>query len=126
MTVGVQYGLFLGNRSRKANKRSLNVYNNFFLTRLTWPRAIFISGAKQSLQAVKECRTANIPCIAICDTNFPSHYVNFAIPGNDDSIDAIVFYNSIISQFIVYLKFCSVFLWYVNISRVRRFKSFDK
>jgi len=110
MTVGVQYCLHLGNRFQNLAKISSNVYYNFFLTRLTWPRAVFISGAQQSLQAVKECRTMNIPCIAICDTNFPSHYVNFAIPGNDDSIDAIIFYNSIISQFIVYLKFCSIFL----------------
>ena len=126
MTVGIQYCLHLSNRFRNLVKSSSNVYYNFFLTRLTWPRAVFISGAQQSLQAVKECRTMNIPCIAICDTNFPSHYVNFAIPGNDDSIDAIIFYNSIISQFIVYLKFSSVFLWFLNVKRFSRFQSFEK
>jgi small subunit ribosomal protein S2 len=126
MTVGTQYCLHAGSRFKDLAKRPSNVYYNFFLTRLTWPRAAFISGAKQSLQAVKECRTMNIPCIAICDTNFPSHYVNFAVPGNDDSIDAIIFYNSIISQFIVYLKFCSVFLWFINVKRFSRLKSFEK
>jgi small subunit ribosomal protein S2 len=126
MTVGVQYCLHLGTQFRNLEKKSSNVYYNFFLTRLTWPRAVFISGAKQSLQAVKECRTMNIPCIAICDTNFQSHYVNFAIPGNDDSIDAIIFYNSIVSQFIVYLKFCSAFLWFLNIKRFSRFLNFEK
>jgi ribosomal protein S2 len=108
--VGVQYCLRLGNKFKSFSKKSSNIYSHFFLTRLSWPRAVFISGAKKSLQAIKESRTMNIPCMAIIDTDFPSHYVNFAIPGNDDSIDSIIFYNSIISQFILYLKFCSILL----------------
>ena len=73
---------------------------------------------------MKECRVINIPCIAVCDTNFRSHYVNFAIPGNDDSVDALIFYNSIISAFIVYLKFSSIFLWFLSVKRSFRLKNF--
>jgi ribosomal protein S2 len=54
---------------------------------------VFISSAFFSSIAVKECSKAKIPCISIIDTNVKSYGINLAIPGNDDNLDCVLFYN---------------------------------
>jgi len=49
-----------------------------------------------------------VPCLGIVDSNTYSHVVNIAIPGNDDSLDCLVFYNEFISKYIMSKKFAYV------------------
>ncbi len=57
------------------------------LTRL--PAALFVIDVKKEHIAIAEAKKLNIPVFAICDTNSNPEAVDFAIPGNDDSYQAI-------------------------------------
>jgi ribosomal protein S2 len=52
-----------------------------------------------------EAHKLKIPCLGIVDTDSPLKLVSIAIPGNDESILAVSFYNTLISTFILYKKF---------------------
>lgn len=68
-----------------------NVHNWMF-TRLTWPRAIFVSSVYNSFAPVKEALYLGIPCFGVVDTNVPGRYVSMPFPGNDESINCLVYY----------------------------------
>jgi len=53
------------------------------------PGAMFIVDINREAIAVKEAVLLNIPVIAIVDTNCDPTQVDFAIPGNDDSVRSI-------------------------------------
>jgi ribosomal protein S2 len=66
---------------------------------------VFISSVDTSAHPSKECTYANIPCLGVVDTNISGHITNMAMPGNDDALDCIVFYNTHLSQYILEKKF---------------------
>jgi ribosomal protein S2 len=66
---------------------------------------VFISSVFTSAHPSKECSYASIPCLGIVDTNISGHITNMAIPGNDDSLDSMIFYNTHLSQYILEKKF---------------------
>jgi ribosomal protein S2 len=43
--------------------------------------------------------------MGIVDTDTKSHNVSLAIPGNDDSLSSIIFYNTIIAELVLFYKF---------------------
>ncbi len=53
------------------------------------PGAIFISDIKTDEIALKEAINANIPVIAIVDTNVNPEKINYPIPANDDAVSSI-------------------------------------
>ena len=53
------------------------------------PAAIFIADIKTDEIALKEAMSANIPVIAIVDTNVNPNDVNYPIPANDDAVSSI-------------------------------------
>lgn len=53
------------------------------------PDLLFIVDQKRELNAVMEANKANIPVIAVVDTNCDPDKVDYVIPGNDDAIRAI-------------------------------------
>lgn len=65
------------------------------------PGAIFVIDPNREYIAVNEARTMNIPIFAIVDTNCDPDGINYAIPGNDDSIRAIRLYTSKIADAIL-------------------------
>lgn len=65
---------------------------NWFFTRLSWPRATFVSSVFSSYFPVKESFYLGVPCVGITDTNSPGTYATMPVPGNDDSIICQVFY----------------------------------
>jgi small subunit ribosomal protein S2 len=96
------------------------------LGRFSWPRASFISSVFTSPHPTKESLYLGIPCLAIVDTNVSGHIANNAIPGNDDSLDCIVFYNTHISQYILEKKYGNVAGWFFHIrKKFRTLKFFD-
>ena len=66
--------------------------HNWMFTRLTWPRAIFVSSVYNSYFPVKEALYLGIPCLGVVDTNVPGRFVSMPFPGNDESINCLVFY----------------------------------
>ena len=53
---------------------------------------------------------AMIPCMGIVDTNTHAQSCSIAVPGNDDSIECIIFYNELVSEYILFRKFVYVFI----------------
>ena len=58
------------------------------------PQALFIIDVNCESIAVKEARRLSIPIVAVVDSNCDPMDIDFAIPGNDDSIRAIQLYCS--------------------------------
>ena len=104
----------------------LNVKAKIFLNkkiylRYSWPRCVFISSAFFSSIVVKESSKAEIPCISIIDTNVKSYGINLVIPGNDDNLDCVLFYNWFYGNLILKEKFFQIILWYQKIIRKSKY-----
>jgi ribosomal protein S2 len=52
-----------------------------------------------------ECSRSGTPAIGVSDTNAQSGFSNIATPGNDDSINSLIFFNTHISKYILCSKF---------------------
>jgi ribosomal protein S2 len=76
--------------------------------------------------AVKEALALSIPSMGIVDSNTLTQTIILAIPGNDESGDCLVFYNDLVSNMILRKKFKAVILWFINVRRISRLKSFTK
>lgn len=113
-------GTVLSSKKKSFN----NFFNNWFLTRYSWPRAVFISSLHTSYFPAKEALSLKIPSISIVDTNSWTQATSIAIPGNDESLGCLVFYNDIMSNFILSRKFNLVSIWFFNIRSISRIVSF--
>lgn len=96
----------------------------FAFTRFTWPRVALITSVWASPFATKECLYAKVSCLGIVDTNISGHIVNNPIPGNDDSLDSIIFYNTHISQYILERKYGFVISWFNRVKSSKRIHAF--
>jgi small subunit ribosomal protein S2 len=65
------------------------------------PGAIFVVDAKKEHLAVKEARVLGIPVIGIIDTNTDPDMVDYPIPANDDSVQAIEIITSVMADAII-------------------------
>jgi len=61
-----------------------------------------------SAAPVKEALYLGIPCLGVVDTNTPTNVVSIPFPGNDESIDCMVFYNDIIANYVLLRKFAAI------------------
>ena len=62
------------------------------------PQAVWIVDTKKEHLAVDEARKLRIPVVAILDTNCDPDEVDFAIPGNDDSIRSVSLLTRVIAD----------------------------
>lgn len=92
--------------------------------RFSWPRATFISSVFTSPHPTKESLYLGIPCLGIVDTDVSGHIANIAIPGNDDALDCVVFYNIHISQYILEKKYGNISGWFFHIRKHKRVITF--
>jgi small subunit ribosomal protein S2 len=112
-------------KNRKALLFNLN-FKNWNLTRFSWPRSAFISSVSDSPLATREAYCLGIPCLAIVDTNVKSQAVNLAIPGNDESLNCIIYYNAIVSNYVLLCKFSMVLLWCISVRNKKRLVAFNE
>jgi small subunit ribosomal protein S2 len=98
--------------------------NQWFFSRYSWPRSAFISNIFNNRWPSNECTISGTPCIGIVDTNVSGDDTNIATPGNDDSNDSIVFYNSYFSKYIIDKKYGIIVRWLNKIRKRQRFLSF--
>jgi ribosomal protein S2 len=106
------------------NKNAFSLFKPWYFTRSTWPRATFISSVHNSYSPTKESLQLNIPCLGIVDTNVYTHVVSVPIPGNDESIDCLVFYNDFVAQYVLSQKYLNITSWFFSVRRGHRFLSF--
>jgi small subunit ribosomal protein S2 len=109
--------------SRKRLRFNIN-YEKWLFTRFTWPGVVFVTSVLNSYFMVNEARYAKVPCIGIVDSDAASQGCTIAVPGNDDSLVCVIFYNRIISDYIIYKKFLLSILWFFWIRKGKRLLSF--
>lgn len=98
-----------------------NVFeNNWLFTRFSWPRFLFVSNVLSCPSSVGEALNLGIYCLAIVDTNVRSNAINIAVPGNDESLYSIIFYNELVCNYILLCKFKSMILWFSNIRNYKK------
>ena len=116
---------FLNNQMNIVANTNRNKYKelseNWYRTRYTWPRLLFVSNSLESLSPIKEALDKSITVVTLTDTNAHSQSGHIIIPGNDDSTDSLLFFNFTIANFISQNKFAKVITWFSNI-RVRERK----
>lgn len=88
--------------NRKLNKLKLNLDGIRNMQKL--PDALFIIDVNYESIALLEAKRLSIPVIGIVDTNSNPDFVDYIIPGNDDSTDSINFYLKTFSDFIFLKK----------------------
>jgi ribosomal protein S2 len=86
---------------------------------------LFVSNVYNSHPPVKEALNLGIPCLGVVDTNVLADVISIPFPGNDESIDCIIFYNSLISHYILLEKFVLIIAWYYQIKKKNRLGNFS-
>lgn len=64
----------------------------------TLPQAVFVTDAKENLQAIKEAKRMKISVIAILDTNVDPDEIDYPIPGNDDALSSLKYLVGIVAK----------------------------
>lgn len=62
------------------------------------PSAIFVIDTKKEFTAIAEANRLGIPVVAVTDTNSNPNGVDYIIPGNDDSLNSIKLYASLVAD----------------------------
>lgn len=84
--------------------------SQWFLTRYTWPGLVFVSSVTLNYFVVNETFSCEIPCMGIADSDALVQGCSVAVPGNDDSLDSVVFYHDLVAEYVLYRKFSQVYL----------------
>ncbi|CUX76708.1 30S ribosomal protein S2 [Candidatus Tremblaya princeps] len=64
------------------------------------PDAVFVIGVRRHAIALREARMVGIPVVAVVDTNCSPCDVDYPIPGNDESTQAVRMYVSSLARYI--------------------------
>lgn len=72
----------------------------------------------------REASLAGIVCLGIADTATGAHALSLAIPGNDESLEAIYFYNTLFANAVLLKKFTTVFAWASSVRKTSRLGNF--
>ena len=96
----------------------LKIIGNWYMTRFTWPRAVFLADINNNYIVLNEAISVFLPIIAIVDSNAKSYLVKFPIISNDDSIESFYFIFNIISKLIILLKYKKLILWFFKYKKI--------
>lgn len=86
---------------RPKQKWVVSELNEFVLSRMSWPRALFVSSVYHSYWPVREALFLGVPCFGVVDTNTICDYITIPFPGNDESLKCMAFYNDSVANFIL-------------------------
>jgi ribosomal protein S2 len=98
----------------------LKIISNWYVTRFTWPRAVFLANIDSNYVVCSEAISMHIPIISIIDSNVKSYLVKLPIISNDDSMESFYYIFNIISKLILLFKYKKLILWFFKYKRVAK------